>query len=168
VELGGKQYRYVMAYMDRHGRLRVYYRRQGMKCIPLKAAPGSPLFDQEYEAASLAAKIILAHKPQLRATPEQKVAALNSGVYFMRAGEMIKIGVSVNVAARLRDHQIGSAEPLHLMLVIPGNAATERELHTKFKSKRVHGEWFRIDDEIAAFVADQRKQLRTAGTHRHS
>lgn len=163
MELAGKNYRYVMAFMDRTGRLRVYYRRPGMKLIPLVAAPGSPLFDREYEAASQTAAIALQHKPRMRAAPEptrNPGTALNSGVYFIRAGQMVKIGVSVNVAARLRDHQISSSEPLYLMLVMPGNAAKERELHARFKSKRVHGEWFKIDDEIAAYVAEQRLKLR--------
>jgi integrase len=41
---------YVHSYRDRHGRLRAYYRRNGLR-VPLKGDPGSPEFLAEYQRA---------------------------------------------------------------------------------------------------------------------
>jgi site-specific recombinase XerD len=42
---------FVKAYADRHGKMRYYLRRRGMKQIPLKGEPGSPEFLRAYREA---------------------------------------------------------------------------------------------------------------------
>jgi integrase len=42
---------YLHQYYDRHGKLRCYVRRRGYGQVPLHAAPGSPQFFAEYQAA---------------------------------------------------------------------------------------------------------------------
>ena len=42
---------FVKAYADRHGKMRYYFRRRGMKQIPLKGEPGSPVFLAAYREA---------------------------------------------------------------------------------------------------------------------
>src|SRR5689334_482940 len=48
-----RTYRYVVRDRDRHGNWRYYMRRQGRKKVRLRAAPGTPEFDDEYKAALL-------------------------------------------------------------------------------------------------------------------
>ena len=45
------KYRYVRKYRDRHGKLRIEYRRKG-KIIPLRGAPGTAEFQDAYDTAS--------------------------------------------------------------------------------------------------------------------
>lgn len=42
---------YIHEFMDRHGRIRRYFRRPGFKRLPLPGLPGSPEFNAAYEAA---------------------------------------------------------------------------------------------------------------------
>ena len=45
-----KRYRYVVRDVDRHGRVRFYFRRKGQKKVCLSDAPGTMQFDADYQA----------------------------------------------------------------------------------------------------------------------
>lgn len=78
-----------------------------------------------------------------------------SNVYFIQSGTRVKIGVATNVRDRLSGLQIGSPEPLHVLAVIENaGLSEERELHAKFARHHIRGEWFSLDGDLAAFVAD--------------
>lgn len=56
---------------------------------------------------------------------------------------LIKIGKSNN--PRYRERTLHSQEPVvHLIAVWCCDPKIEKELHTKFATKRVRGEWFRL------------------------
>ncbi len=46
-----KRYRYVVRDVDRHGRVRHYFRRKGQKKVCLRSPLGTPQFEAEYQAA---------------------------------------------------------------------------------------------------------------------
>ena len=46
-----KRYRHVVRDVDRHGRVRFYFRRKGHKKICLVGTPGTPHFDAAYQTA---------------------------------------------------------------------------------------------------------------------
>ena len=48
---GVRHYRYVVEDIDRHGNLRIYFRRKGQRKIRLKEMPGTAEFDAEYKRA---------------------------------------------------------------------------------------------------------------------
>lgn len=75
-----------------------------------------------------------------------------SKVYFARAGQRVKIGKAKNVQARLATLQTGCPDKIELIMTIPGDHALERELHHQFSHLREHGEWFRHEGELAAFL----------------
>jgi hypothetical protein len=78
-----------------------------------------------------------------------------SVVYFIGAGdpEFVKIGFTTSLEQRLRSLRTAShVEPV-VHLAIPGTRSLERELHTRFASARHNREWFRLTDEIEAFIA---------------
>lgn len=77
---------------------------------------------------------------------------MSSWVYFVRRGEMgaIKIGSSNNPEDRMSQLQVGSDEPLHLMLRIRGGAPLERALHM-FDVK--FGEWFHPSPFVMRIIA---------------
>ena len=76
-------------------------------------------------------------------------------IYFIqgRDGTPIKIGKAIDPNARLLQLQTAHTEPLRLLAVIEsGGLKLERELHRRFSQYRVHGEWFRPDDELLMFI----------------
>ena len=79
-------------------------------------------------------------------------------VYLITASSegLAKIGYASRPRARLYNLRIGS--PVHLVLaaVIPGSRQNEQELHARFSKERVHGEWFKINGEIARLICDYR------------
>jgi DNA-binding transcriptional regulator YiaG len=76
---------------------------------------------------------------------------------------MIKIGWSSNVNDRLTDLQFASPVELTLAacIEVTGNQLIERQLHRKFDHLRAHGEWFRVDSELRAFVSNIDIAIRT-------
>jgi hypothetical protein len=84
---------------------------------------------------------------------------LRSGVYFVFGAGLVKIGRSTCIGDRIQELRCGSPVELHLLLVLPGDAETERELHDRFAHLRRHGEWFDYEAELEGFVlAEARKQ----------
>jgi hypothetical protein len=48
---GTRDYKFVTEDADRHGNVRIYFRRKGQRKIRLTQTPGTPAFDQEYQRA---------------------------------------------------------------------------------------------------------------------
>lgn len=65
-----------------------------------------------------------------------KIGSVRSSETFLRAGPMVAL------TNRLRNIQAMSPTPLVLLRLFAGGPAYERELHTRFAARRVHGEWF--------------------------
>lgn len=78
--------------------------------------------------------------------------ARDAGVYFVRAGDSVKIGTSTNIAARIRSLQTGCPVPLELLAVAKGGQAEEAEFHRRFAQLRKNGEWFRADGQLLRFI----------------
>lgn len=76
-------------------------------------------------------------------------------IYFVTAREVgrVKIGFSADPVSRYR--KMRGDSPVHLALerVTEGDRTDEFELHNRFDSARIHGEWFALTDEIAALMA---------------
>lgn len=92
-------------------------------------------------------------------TPRSSKAT--SWVYFVRVGEdgPIKIGSSVEPAARISSLQTGMPDKLFLLGVCPGGRAKERELHALFADFRRRGEWFAPAGEILDYIKSNAKPL---------
>lgn len=75
-------------------------------------------------------------------------------VYFVGAvgTELIKIGSAFDIELRLKELQTISPLPLRLLFyVLYGGEAMERRMHRMFRTRRSHGEWFRVGiDELRA------------------
>src|SRR5438067_6817725 len=48
---GWRKYKHVVEDADRHGNVRIYFRRKGQPKIRMIETPGAPEFDQEYQRA---------------------------------------------------------------------------------------------------------------------
>lgn len=69
-------------------------------------------------------------------------------VYYIRCGDLVKIGYSNDPAARLRSLQTGSPSRLELMVTEPGGRAVESARHEQFSDWRTEGEWFMLVPEV--------------------
>ena len=79
------------------------------------------------------------------------------GIYYIRSGLYVKIGVSGNIAKRVRALRSGSPKRLALAAWEGGRHDQERRLHTEFKHLRVSGEWFKFNGAISARVGELNK-----------
>jgi hypothetical protein len=77
-------------------------------------------------------------------------------VYFISAeSDLIKIGYTTNLSARLRSLRTAHPNELRILLAIPGSRDDERELHRRFAEYRVGREWFRRSKPINDYIASQ-------------
>jgi excisionase family DNA binding protein len=91
-------------------------------------------------------------KPTVKRALELKRRA--EFVYFFRSGPFVKIGTTRNIKSRLQNLQISHPTPIALVGTIPGGVRVERELHRRFASLRVNGEWFREVEDLAVYIAN--------------
>lgn len=73
-------------------------------------------------------------------------------VYFLSAGDYIKIGYSETIHQRINQLQTGCPFKLELVSVMPGTMKTEKMLHNKFNKHRYNNEWFEFCLEIREFI----------------
>lgn len=73
-------------------------------------------------------------------------------VYFIQAGDKIKIGFSTRPLNRLRDLQTSNPGALEIIGTMQGTKAYEHRLHERFKRFRVRGEWFRSTAALTRLI----------------
>lgn len=86
--------------------------------------------------------------------PDLSRLKVNKALYFVRCGDAVKIGVSVDPNVRLEALQTGAPGKLTLMAVIPKAGPRENECHQRLEHLRIHGEWFRYGFEIDALIKE--------------
>jgi hypothetical protein len=71
--------------------------------------------------------------------------------YFVgsREQEVVKIGVTTRLKSRMSALRNSSPIPIKLFAVAFGSSDIELHLHDRFAKDRLHGEWFRLTDEIS-------------------
>jgi len=97
-------------------------------------------------------------KPLLKENDRQRKAQT---VYFIRCQQYVKIGISMNPAARLQQIRRGGGshfprlldvETAELIATEPGGLDRERELHKKFHKLRHTGEWFTETPRLTRYI----------------
>lgn len=77
-------------------------------------------------------------------------------VYFVEAGDCIKIGFTTSLSDRLPKIATGTSHKLVILHTEPGLISDEKQLHQQFAEFRVRREWFRKAPELLAYI-EQRK-----------
>lgn len=81
----------------------------------------------------------------------------SSHVYAMRFGDLVKIGFTTNLPARMtaipHDELVGLAE---------GGRVEEKRVHAVLAKHRHNGEWFRYNDEVSTWIAEHMPLPRSA------
>ena len=105
------RYRYVRSYRDRHGKLRVEYRRGG-RIIPLRATPGTGEFQEAYDAVTALFETksdVLATRP---ANPTAQMGTLGwLSLQYLASAECRQLAASTQRTRSLVLHEM-LAEPL--------------------------------------------------------
>jgi hypothetical protein len=73
-------------------------------------------------------------------------------VYFIRAGDKIKIGFSTRPLDRLKALQTAHPGCLEIIGIMHGAFSLEGRLHEQFSRYRIRGEWFRLSPEIVRYI----------------
>lgn len=81
----------------------------------------------------------------------------SSLVYFIKVGQFVKIGTTTNLSSRINSFQIGCPYEFTILATIPGGRREEQGFHRKFSHLSHTGEWFRMEGELAAFLAEVTK-----------
>lgn len=76
-------------------------------------------------------------------------------VYFCKNGrrKQVKIGFGVSYKDRIANLNVASPEDLKVLAVMPGDRKAEGELHTRFRKYHIRGEWFKLEGDLADFIA---------------
>lgn len=77
----------------------------------------------------------------------------DSIVYFIQAGEFVKIGTTTNLKSRLISIKTHSPFAPKVLCAIPGDTSREFAIHSRFEKSRANGEWFMDSPELRAFIA---------------
>jgi len=99
------------------------------------------------EIESNEGRMVFRENPEADADLARRYAA-QSVVYYIRLGDRVKIGTTVNMAARM-----SSLVPDEILATEPGDRQLEKMRHKQFAAQRIRGERFRLDDELAAHIA---------------
>lgn len=76
-------------------------------------------------------------------------------VYYMRLGNRIKIGTTVNLSRRL-----DAINPEELVTLEWGDHAVERQRHRQFAALRCNGEWFKMEEPLLTHLRELDSQFR--------
>lgn len=116
------------------------------------------------EKSELESKLQKLKEQKLQHTYKKKKSspARQQQVYFIRCEDYVKIGLSTDPENRLRAIKRsgnGTLAPklidlttAEIVATEPGGHYTESQLHKKFDHLRHVGEWFRVDDELTAYI----------------
>jgi hypothetical protein len=96
----------------------------------------------------------LTAEDELEPEPEPIAFGRPSVIYFLSAGDKLKIGFTSDLNQRMTSLSATSPVPLTLLHSTPGTMADERSWHRRFADYRLHGEWFRLQGELAAYLAE--------------
>lgn len=80
-----------------------------------------------------------------------------TNLYFIQAGGSggpIKIGRAKNVGGRLAELQCANHEELVVLATRPALPYREWELHLRFASTRIRGEWFEPDERLLKLIEE--------------
>lgn len=88
-------------------------------------------------------------------------------VYFISAGDAVKIGKAANPKRRLAQLRSGNLHQLEMLGAMKAERNTESEIHRMFDDSRINGEWFRLTPEIRQFIAEKSEPIPEDGRNRH-
>lgn len=123
-----------------------------------------PEMDQEYWLARLVERKQRAQAEKWAKADHDQLAVerrLEPGsvVYFIRMGDMIKIGYTSDLIRRVQQLSLTMG---HVLATVPGASFLEQQMHDKFAALREHGEWFRAEPPLLDYIAQLKPNRRVS------
>lgn len=119
-------------------------------------------FSRETYTAIVAARGDREQRP--RALREARRAGDGRGyVYFLWAGDEIKIGFSAKPFGRISALRTGMAREPNALVAVRGSQSNERAMHLKLSVWRTRGEWFQAVPEVLVEIFDALRKHGSAG-----
>ena len=81
-----------------------------------------------------------------------KMSQKDTCVYFIKSGDLIKIGYTGDLEERKRNIQVNNPTVVEVLKTIPGGYPEEQQLHQKFAHLNKLGEWFYSTQELLNFI----------------
>lgn len=69
-------------------------------------------------------------------------------LYFIKAGDRVKIGTSNDVDKRIKQIQTGNPDTVEKLAEFEGFAERESGIHKELSDIRIRGEWFKFGEKI--------------------
>ena len=114
--------------------------------------PAGPITRERVERRPLRRRKTINSDPRrLSGTPD---VGVDTFIYFVRAGEFVKIGQSRNWKDRIATIQTGSPYTVVPLLVLKDHPYLERKLHNRFRNDRFRAEWFHFSPAIREFIKE--------------
>jgi hypothetical protein len=79
-------------------------------------------------------------------------------IYFVASGDFVKIGFTTLLPARLEVLSAGTPGGVELLRYEIGRIELEAEHHRRFEAYRVNGEWFKLEGELLAYLAQPKER----------
>jgi hypothetical protein len=79
-------------------------------------------------------------------------------IYFARCGHHIKIGITQCIPVRLYEFATSSPDVVTLVHYEIGTRSTEKAFHQRFAADHERGEWFRLSEDIVAYIRETRSR----------
>jgi hypothetical protein len=73
-------------------------------------------------------------------------------VYFIKSGDLIKIGFTGDLEERKRNIQVNNPTVVEVLKTMSGGYPEEQQLHQKFAHLNKQGEWFYAAQELLDFI----------------
>ena len=87
---------------------------------------------------------------------QRKKQSKRGFIYVIKCNEFYKIGKANNVEKRLKSLQTANPYTLDVIIVkkAKNSYTMETFFHNLFSDKRIHGEWFKLEDSDLSFISD--------------
>lgn len=85
-------------------------------------------------------------------------------LYFIKDGDAIKVGRSLNPKKRLAQMQTGSKTKLYLLFVAENKGCLEKNIHSCLKGLHIRGEWYKFTPRVVdllQFIYEKSPELVT-------
>jgi integrase len=144
---GIRLYRFLVEDVDRHGTVRIYFRRKGQPKIPLKEKPGTAAFDAEYQRAFSGASKPLSpsrHTAALPATMRWLCEQYYVSPAFQSLApstRKVRRGILEEICRRAGDFPFATMEPRHVAKLRDEKAAFPEAANNRVKALRQLFTW---------------------------
>jgi integrase len=144
---GIRIYRYVVEDVDRHGNVRIYFRRKGQPKVRLSEVPGTDAFDEEYQRAfsrKIEPPLANQHTPAMPGTMRWLCHQYYGSAAFQSLApstRKVRRGILEEICQRAGQFRYAMMEPLHVAKLRDEKAAFPHAANNRVKALRQLFAW---------------------------